>query len=636
MIRNTFYRTSVFLSIVLALSVGAFAQRELPIAEVQGQKNLSPHVGAQVSVTGIVTARTDTGFFLQTPDDRIDKDPLTSEGIFIFTKDKPMAEAAIGSEVAVSGTVVEYKPRNVIATLTITEVSHFLGRDSFRVVSKSNPLPKPVKLTAADFAPNLIDQLERFEGMRVVVDEMTVVAPTGGRVEPKTESVVSNGVFFGVLKGMRRPFREPGMEIIKFLTARDREQWKKDLPALPLFDGNPEILRIDTIAQEGSTILNVTAKADVNNVVGVMHYGWSRYTILTDAYAKIDVTSRVRPLPMPAPTDGQFTVAVANIESLFDDVDDPGIREVVVTTEAFQKRLGKISIAVRDLLQFPDVFAVVEAENINAMKRLAERINKDAVAAGKPDPKYEAYLFEGNDGRGIDNGFLVKSSRVTVSSAKQIGKNDKYKHPGTKNDVILNDRTPIVIEISVAGPGVVEPFRAVIVNNHLKSLRGVDDPDDGPNVRMKKKLQAEFLAKWIDARQKADPSERIMIVGDLNGFQFNDGLIDVVGTIKGKPAPVGSVVLPTEDLIETDLINLVDLITPTERYSYTFDGNAQTLDHILINVPTRRHLEGFGFLRINADYPQILRAVPDRPERFSDHDVAVAYFNIAPTQPKQP
>ncbi len=636
MTRNTFYRTSVFLSIVLALSVGTFAQRELPIAEVQGQKNLSPHVGAQVRVTGIVTARTNTGFFLQTPDDKIDKDPLTSEGIFIFTKDKPMAEAAIGSEVAVSGTVVEYKPRNVIATLTITEVSHFLGRDSFRVVSKSNPLPKPVKLTLADFAPNLIDQLERFEGMRVVVDEVTVVAPTGGRVEPKTESVVSNGVFFAVLKGMRRPFREPGMEIIKFLTSPDREQWKKDVPDLPLFDGNPEILRIDTSEQEGSTILNVTSRAELKNIVGVMHYGWSRYTILTDADAKIDVTSRVRRLALPAATDAQFTVAVANIESLFDDVDDPGIREEVVTTEAFQKRLGKISIAVRDLLQFPDVFAVVEAENINALKRLAERINKDAVAAGKPDPKYEAYLFEGNDGRGIDNGFLVKSSRVTVSSAKQIGKNDKYKHPGTKNDVILNDRTPIVIEISVAGPAGIEPFRAVIVNNHLKSLRGVDDPDDGPNVRMKKKLQAEFLARWIDARQKADPSERLMIVGDLNGFQFNDGLIDVVGTIKGKPAPAGSVLLPTEDLIETDLINLVELITPSERYSYTFDGNAQTLDHFLINVPTRRHLEGFGFLRINADYPQILRAVPNTPERFSDHDVAVAYFNIAPAQPKQP
>ena len=35
-------------------------------------------------------------------------------------------------------------------------------------------------------------------------------------------------------------------------------------------------------------------------------------------------------------------------------------------------------------------------------KKLAERINTDTVAAGKPNPKYEAYLEDGNDGRGIE------------------------------------------------------------------------------------------------------------------------------------------------------------------------------------------------------------------------------------------
>ena len=331
---------------------------------------------------------------------------------------------------------------------------------------------------------------------------------------------------------------------------------------------------------------------------------------------------------MPAPTERQFSIAAANIESLFDDVDDPGIREEVVTAEGFQKRVGKVSIAVRDYLQLPDVFAVVEAENINVLKKLAARINADAVAAGKPDPKYEAYLFEGNDGRGIDNGFLVKSSRVKVVSAKQFGKDDKYKNPRTGNEDTLNDRTPIVLELTVADPKTGQPFAFSVVNNHLKSLRGVDDPEDGQNVRMKKKLQAEFLAKWVNDRQKANPNERILLVGDFNAFQFSDGLVDQIGTIVGKPAPKDAVLAWSEDLVETDLINFVNLIKVDQQYSYTFDGNAQVLDHFIANLPMRKHLAGFGYLRVNADYPQILRAVPDRVERFSDHDVAVGYFNL--------
>ena len=622
-------------SLILALLIAAFAasgyaQKELSIAQIQGSRNVSEHVGTSIRATGIVTARIRSGFFLQTPDGKTDTDPLTSEGIYVFTKDEPPAEAAVGNEISVTGKVEEFRHRNENYGLTITEINHFLGRDQLRVISSGNPLPKPIKLTHSDFASNKFDQLERFEGMRVHAAELTAVAPTGGRVDAKTESVVSDGVFYAVLKGTPRPFREPGMSVVQFFGTdeKEREKWKKEVPRLPIFDHNPEVFRIESLTQIGSSVLNVLARSEIKDVTGVVHYAFNRYSVLIDAGAKPSVTATGRPVVMPAPTERQFSIAAANIESLFDDVDDPGIREEVVTAEGFQKRVGKVSIAVRDYLQLPDVFAVIEAENINVLKKLAARINADAVAAGKPDPKYDAYLFEGNDGRGIDNGFLVKSSRVKVVSAKQFGKDDKYKNPRTGNEDTLNDRTPIVLELTVADPKTGEPFAFTVVNNHLKSLRGVDDPQDGPNVRMKKKLQAEFLAKWVNDRQKANPNERILLVGDFNAFQFSDGLVDQIGTIVGKPAPKDAVLAWSEDLVETDLINFVNLIKVDQQYSYTFDGNAQVLDHFIANLPMRKHLAGFGYLRVNADYPQILRAVPDRVERFSDHDVAVGYFNL--------
>ncbi len=290
--------------------------------------------------------------------------------------------------------------------------------DFISVESKKNPLPKPVVLTADDFKSGVIDALERYEGMRVEVKELTVVAPTGGRVDDKNGTADSNGTFYGVLKGIPRPFREPGYEIYDYvlLSDKDKDKMKKDYPKIPLFDNNPERLRIESTAQLGGQAIDVTTSAEIKNLTGVLHYAYRAYTIYVDADAKPEVSGFVKVRPLDAPNERQFSIAGINIQDFFDDQDDPDIKEDIVTTETFERRLKKISWAIRDYMMSPDVIGIIEAENQAVLQRLAERINKDAVAAGKPDPKYEAYLIDGNDGRGIDNGFLVKSSRV-----KKIG-----------------------------------------------------------------------------------------------------------------------------------------------------------------------------------------------------------------------
>ena len=148
------------------------------------------------------------------------------------------------------------------------------------------------------------------------------------------------------------------------------------------------------------------------------------------------------------------------------------------------------------------------------------------------------------------------------------------------------------------------------------------------NVRLKKKLQAEFLARLVQSRQTANPKERIIVLGDFNAFQFADGIMDQIGTITGKPAGKDEVLIASDDLVNPDLINLVGVIAPTQRYSYIFDGNSQVLDHILISETLRKHTTGFGYARINADHPEILRNDPARFERFSDHDPAIAFFTM--------
>ncbi len=604
--------------------VTAYAQKDRLISDVQGEKNASPYFGEAARLTGIVTARTRNGFFLQTPDGKADNNPKTSEGIYVFTKSEPAVEATIGNLVSVTGFIDEFKPKSEPLSLSVTELSMKKGTDTIQVVSKNNPLPKPVILASTDFSSGTIDELEKYEGMRVQVETMTVVAPTGGRVDDKNATSESNGVFYGVLKGFARPFREKGIEIYDYT-----EKIKKDFPKIPVFDNNPERIRVESTAQLGAQTIDTTAFAEIKNLSGVLHYAYRTYTIYVDADSKPIISGSLKAAPLFDIKDNQFSVAGMNLENFFDDEDDPAMKEDIVTTEAFEKRLKKISMAIRNYLKTPDVIGVIEVENLSAIKRLAKKINEDATASGKPNPKYEAYLIEGNDPRGIDSGFLVKSSRVKVIEVKQFGKDEKFTNPNNKEDALLNDRTPLMLRASIDDPKTNKPFEFTVVVNHLKSFLGVDDQKDGgARVRLKRKLQAEFLAKFVQERQQANPQERMILLGDFNAYQFNDGIGDTIGTIKGMPAPKDGVMNFSEDLVNPDLTNLVDLIKPDQKYSYSFDGNGQALDHFLVNAAMKKYVNGFGFAHLNADFPEIYRNDDTRVERFSDHDSAIAYFTF--------
>ncbi|MBA3634470.1 MAG: hypothetical protein H0W58_16935 [Acidobacteria bacterium] len=647
--KNQFSKVVLVLTFFI-LAFDARAQKDRLISDVQGEKIVSPDEGQTARLTGIVTARLKGGFFIQTPDDKTDGNQATSEGIYVYTGSETAFQAAVGNLVSVTGTITEFRPKAEPASLPITELSMKKGTDTIKVVSKNNPLPKPIVLTIADFASNKIDQLEKYEGMRIVVEALTVFAPTKGRVDNKTGISVSDGVFYGVLKGIPRPFREPGMNIYDFLFSKDKDDLKKSFPKMPIFDANPETLRIDSdeqlaaqtteisdkekqnkfelVLQTRAPTIEVTSFAEIKNLVGVLHYGYQKYTILPDADNKPIVSNLIKSQPLPQLSDRQFALAGMNLHNLFDDEDDPKIKEDIVTSEAFQNHLKKISMAIRDYMRFPDVIGAVEVENLAVLKKLADKINADAVAANQTNPKYEAYLIDGNDGRGIDVGFLVKSSRVKVVDVTQLSKDEQFKNPDGKNEN-LHDRPPLMLQATIDDAKTGKPFAFTVVVNHFKSFLGIDDPKDGgARVRLKRQMQAEFLARVVNERQKLNADERIVLLGDFNAFQFNDGIGDIIGVIKGTPAPKDQVLTASEDLVNPDLTALVDLIKPDQKYSYSFDGNAQVLDHMIVTQAMRKHLAAFGFARFNADFPETYRNDANRVERFSDHDAAIGYFNL--------
>jgi predicted extracellular nuclease len=52
--------------------------------------------------------------------------------------------------------------------------------------------------------------------------------------------------------------------------------------------------------------------------------------------------------------------------------------------------------------------------------------------------------------------------------------------------------------------------------------------------------------------------------------------------------------MSSDDFLTPDLTDLVDVINPREKYLYSFDGNAQAIDHIIISPAFVNYVKGFG------------------------------------------
>jgi predicted extracellular nuclease len=594
------------------------------IAQLQGDGTSSPFNFYLATTTGVVTARWTTsepkGFFVQMAAG--DGDATTSDAIFVTTglSDPPL-EAMPGHEVCVEGMVFETAATGDATGRTLTT----LAANRVDLLGTGRPLPAPVTLTAALTTTGTgFERLEHLEGMRVQVTSLSVVAPTAGVLDEVTHTVASTGVFFGVVAGVSRPFREAGVDV------RDELPW--DAPAgIARFDGNAERLRVDSRAL-GLGGLDVATGATVSNVVGPLYYADRAYTILPETTPGVTpATATAASGAVPAARTTEATVATLNAYRLFDTVDSPDHFDDVLTPEALARRLAKLSLQIRTVLRSPDLIGVQDVENLGVLQALAARVNADAVAAAQPDPGYEAYLVEGSDLLGLDVGLLVKSSRVTVTSVVQEGRDATFVDPATLSSEVLNDRPPLVVRATVALSSGTLPVNVIVT--HLRSMVGIADPWDGYRVRAKRVEQAQFLAGLVQDRQAAVANEALVVLGDFNGHAFNDGFVDVFGTVKGTPAPAAAVVAPSTDVVNPDLTDALAGLTAGARYTGTDSGDATALHHVLVNDTAADLQSRAAIAHANADFPEALLNDASRAERAAASDSPVVYFEIQAAEP---
>jgi predicted extracellular nuclease/2',3'-cyclic-nucleotide 2'-phosphodiesterase (5'-nucleotidase family) len=584
----------------------AFAPDTVPIlteiSDIQGAGLVSGMVGDAVVTTGIVTAVDSNGFYLQ--DATGDGNDATSDAIFVFTGSRPMVVA--GDAIRVAGTVSEFTPGGAA---TGNQSTTQLGTiTNITVLSQGNALPEATKIgeagrviptesidddtTTFNPANDGLDFFESLEGMRVSVDNLQVTAGTN-----------EFGEVFGV-SGPATGLSDRGtLNIAPDDFNPERIQFNFDNG---IFAGPAPLVDV------GDTVANVT---------GVLSYAFGNYEILpTQTLGAITDGGLQAETTTVTATATQLTIASYNVLNL-DPNDADG------DTDVADGRFDAIARHIVQNMGTPDILGLQEVQDNSGsandgivsagqtLQTLIDAIDRldDGLVNGTSGYAYIDNTFivdgvsGGEPGGNIRTAYLYNTDRVSLvdGSVRTIGS----QAPGGSFD---GARLPLVADFTFNGQNV------TVINNHFSSkggsapILGTTQPfeelqnDPAVNGSLDQRLaQATAVSYEVSQLLAADANARIAVVGDFNEFEF---------------------VQPLEILEGAGLTNLTNTLPENERYSFIFQGNSQSLDHVLVSSALAGGAQ-FDAVHVNAEFAATA-------QRASDHDPLVAGLTILPPPPE--
>jgi len=519
---------------------------------------------------------------------------------------------APGDEVRFTGTVEEFVPGgSETANLSVTAVN----ASALEVVGRGRPLPRPaaigrdgrlppsagvisadelpvnlrdraqVRRSRFDPAQDAIDFYESLEGMLVTVRRPVAVSATQTYGPEQSEIVTLADLARGIASSRRT--RAGGI-----LLQSDRENRGGQ---------NPERVQIQLdAALFPGPVPRVNVGDRMGDVTGVLRYDFGNYEVAATTRFGVQPAGAAPETTALIGTADRVTVATYNVLNLSPTSSDRG-----------QLRLLARQIVQR--LRAPDIVALQEIQDESGedddgttSARGTLRALTEAIAAAG-GPAYAFFEVPPADGRpggapggNIRNAFLYNPGRVRLLSYRSL--------------------TPAVLGSAgardiLAFQGSRDPLEGVFefrgrqlrtVGNHLSSRFG-STPVFGavqPFVQAgeaERAAQARALHDYAAHLLADAPDTRLVVLGDMNTFEFSDELAEV---LPGRPAL---------------LHPLLGLVPERERYTYNYEGNSQALDHVFVTRALRDGAE-LDVVHLNVDFPapQGLTA--------SDHELLVARF----------
>jgi predicted extracellular nuclease len=590
------------------------------IPEIQGAGHISPYVGQTVTTEGVVTAVAFDGFYVQDPDG--DGDDATSDGMFVFMGSSCSVCPSVGDEVQLTDQVAEFIPGGAgTGNLSTTEMAFPI----INVLSSGNPLPAPVIIgTSGRIPPNVITISE---------EELPVNLQTDpGVFNPETDGID----FYESLEGMLVTIEDP----VAVSATRRFSSFSSELFTLPN-NGHPKIIEPNNTR---------TDRGGINLAAGSDGYGDTNPERVQIQFDSSPTTiGTLYPFPAPVITVGDRLSDVTGVVGYeFGNFEVKVIDQVAINpsglgleTTSLVGIANKVTVASYNVLNLspdssddnqratladhivnnmgsPDVIALQEIQDNSGedddgttAANLTLQALVDAISAAG-GPNYNFFDVAPADGTSggvpggnIRNAFLYNPNRVVLDSFVSLTPSVLSAADVDDPNAFAGTRDPLAATFTFDGK------MFTVINNHLTSRFGSTPIFGGPQPffqagETQREAQVQALNDYVDFLLDADKDARVIVLGDLNTFDFTDDLTEILpGTLDGKAI----------------MKSLLGEVEDDNRYTFIFDGNSQVLDHIFA---TRSLLEGgeMDIVYVNVDFPRVDNTTG------SDHEPLVARFDL--------
>ena len=581
--------------------------------------------------------RVNHGFFIQNLPASSDRDPLTSDGIFVFTGgERTVSQGAntryeprVGDIVRLRGTVKEsYGQTEIVSPRMLQKVGDVQSIGAELEIGIGGP-PSEADEAALFW--------ERREGMLHHLEAGAIAI--AGR-----QSISNDQETYLWVIDPRHPVAHRG-DVFSRRVFRDAHPL--DDIGDRLFDnGNGHRVLLSSLglkARGGRREIALPALRTLDTItspiIGAVAYSYGHYKIVVrDPVTFNRGPEPVGNHPLRPKQRGAVRVATFNVENLYDFRNDPedgcdfagddgcpGIRapfDYVPGSDAvYRARIRDLANYVISEMGAPDLVLIQEVEDQDFAPRngIQDVLEDLAVEIARRHRVTYSSLSnrDGADNRGINCAFLFRPDVVepvdvdlgsvvdgVVGNPAAI--NPSARRFGGPDQLVFSRAMQLAVFRVRAG----DDGPLFVINNHFKSR-----PDQQVAQRTRQAAANADLAKRIAGRF-ADA--RIIVGGDLNVF----------------PRPDRATTQHSEDqlgaLYDAGLMNVYDHAlaeNPASAYSYVYEGQAQTLDHLFVSSNLEAKISQVGYVHGNADWPE--EGEIDGRRRISDHDPLVMDLLLA-------
>jgi predicted extracellular nuclease len=586
------------------VSVAAPASLTHTIPQIQGPGDTSPYAGTIQTTEGVVTLKVGSGFFIQ--DETGDGNPLTSDGMFVFTTAANSGTVQVGDKIRISGSVADYAPvAGGHAYTELQNITSIVKLGSGIAITPTNiQLPHP--------------NLGQVEGMLVRFSSPLTVSQLeflGDRGEVTLSS--------GRLEIATNRYRAGTPEAIAQMAANQLNQIVLD-DGIFVTPTTIPYLGADGSLRAGDTVSDLAGVVDFGSKGG----GGAGFK-LQPTVAPVFSQDNPRSAP-PQLVAGNIKVASANVLNYFttftngtDDVGNTGqgcsLGASVAKSNCrgadnlneFNRQTVKIVGELKAINA--DVYGLMEIQNSGeyTVTKLVDALN-ESISPGTGIKTYAVVpkpSFTGTDA--IRVAMIYKPASLTL-----VG------NALTDGDAI-NNRPPMA-QTFVAANGA----KFSLVVNHLKS-KGSCPSGSGPDAD-KGDSQSCWNATRIQQAQRlvntfvpqvaaAAGDPKVLLIGDFNSYGYED---------------------PIAAITATGYVNQLERFVRgggAMPYSFVFNGEAGYLDHALASAALSPQVVDAAEWHNNADEPTVVDYNTDgkpedkftsAPYRASDHDPVVISLNL--------